>query len=832
MLVDLMPGPSSSAPTGFGRVGNYTLFWAFGGGEDRELWRTDGTVEGTMKVHPPPDRLFGSRPFRFVEAGGISYFTSRTGDGRAILWRTDGTAEGTNFVADGVAGAFLPEGGLYVGVGNTLFFAALGGVWKTDGRRDGTVSVIPNPGTVLAMVDFGGRLAFLADGDSRRSLWISDGTTAGSGIVKSWDRGPQVFNRGDLLSLGGFLYFAACETATGCELWRTDGTPMGTALAADIWPGRESGAPHNFVAAGGRLLFLSEGSEDRISRILSFDPVGKVVESLISLYVGSPYYLDLALLDSTFLIQVRGYDAWGDPSARMLIISNGTPSGTRVFSGPDGTPVYPTSNLAERSRDVLLGAYVAGLPGLFSVDKGTAAMQKVSEAPAASEGSEPSAFTTMNGTTFFAAYGPTSRELWRTDGTTAGTSRLAGVELRVLAPPDHSRMLSFGGRLFFNGCDDIHGCELWSTDGTAPGTSLFKDLLPDPQQGDPRLVAASGDHFFFMTWSPDGTQHVIWQSDGTPDGTAIASGSAYPFWDVDWPGRALGYRGALLLPAQSLGGGCGLARADPRAGTISMLRQFMSGDDYGCPHGPSQLLEMHGQAFFVTSEDPAVGQPNLWTSDGTSEGTRPVLDNQGARLRAALLAATAGRLFFLPGGGGGLWKSDGSRDGTALVRYLPQWSPESGASFEMVTVGETLFFTWSDAEHGSELWKSDGTAEGTGLVKDIRPGALGSFPHSLTAAGGRLYFAASDGLHGVELWTSDGTETGTVMVQDIALGAASSNPADLTATCGALFFAANDGLVGGEPWVLPLPAEFGRDPTCHRVVTGPATGTPVRRDRP
>jgi ELWxxDGT repeat protein len=97
--------------------------------------------------------------------------------------------------------------------------------------------------------------------------------------------------------------------------------------------------------------------------------------------------------------------------------------------------------------------------------------------------------------------------------------------------------------------------------------------------------------------------------------------------------------------------------------------------------------------------------------------------------------------------------------------------------------------------------KSDGTVAGTVLVKDVYPDtALGqlnsSNPSNLTNVNGTLYFTATDAVHGTELWKSDGTEAGTVLVKDIYIPESatntqlSANPTSLTNVNGILYFGA------------------------------------------
>src|SRR5262249_34182844 len=128
-----------------------------------------------------------------------------------------------------------------------------------------------------------------------------------------------------------------------------------------------------------------------------------------------------------------------------------------------------------------------------------------------------------------------------------------------------------------------------------------------------------------------------------------------------------------------------------------------------------------------------------------------------------------------------LWKSDGTVDGTVLVKDIRPGSSSYGYAYgsnpqHLTAVDGTLFFAANDGVHGTEPCERAVAAAGIALVKDIRAGRYGSYPYSLTAVEGRLFFTANDGVHGTELWRSNGTDKGTALVEDIRPGSYGSYP--------------------------------------------------------
>ena len=111
-----------------------------------------------------------------------------------------------------------------------------------------------------------------------------------------------------------------------------------------------------------------------------------------------------------------------------------------------------------------------------------------------------------------------------------------------------------------------------------------------------------------------------------------------------------------------------------------------------------------------------------------------------------------------------------------------------------------VFFVADDGQHGRELWISDGTTDGTSLVRDIRPGPESSAISQLTPAGNRVFFTAVN-QDGRELWVSDGTRGSTKRVKDIFRGPLGSDPSLLTPMGSDILFVADDGRRGRSVWI-------------------------------
>ncbi len=697
----------------------------------------------------------------------------------------------------------LPE--QFAEMNGALYFMATSAAGRELHRTDGTAAGTSLVKDISPRTDFlpsnlpdrpvvVGNLLFFRkdDGVHGTELWKTDGTAAGTAMVKDVNPGiasstPTLFGPA---AVNGVLYFGASDGKTGQELWRTDGTADGTVLVADVTPGAVGSDLTNFTACKDRLCFIKRGSGSR--QLWRSDGTA----------AGTVLVKELAN-GLTEIVEANGILYFG--------LING-PNASDALWRSDGTEAG-----TYKVKDMITG--------------------KLS--PVSNTLSNP---VNSGGTLYFTQL---DQGLWKSDGTAAGT-----VLVRSLNPPneraDGTSMAAFPGGVYFSAFSSATGDELWKSDGTAAGTVLVKDINPGTGHSLPgHLTLLNGKLYFDVTTSFNSLERQLWQSDGTAAGTVLVK--AIPSSSFESPfKRWTTFNNHLYFGASDATHGFELWKSDGTAAGTAMVSDIHAGSYGGELAG---YAEAGGKLFFTATEQGAFSDGAiagmLYQTDGTPGGTASVHQvNVPGSLSGGygitslrpnlLLYASSGGLYKTSGTAGSqsllktfrytpiqltnvngtlyfvaeddtygeaLWKSDGTAAGTVLVKDI-----NPGRNFflysGMVSLNGLLFFRVDDGTHGMDLWRSDGTAAGTFLLKDFVGTGFGEGPSLPVFYKGEYYFAADDGVRGRELWKTDGTAAGTVLAADVAAGSASSGPAALSVNPGTntLYFTANDGTHGRELW--------------------------------
>lgn len=356
----------------------------------------------------------------------------------------------------------------------------------------------------------------------------------------------------------------------------------------------------------------------------------------------------------------------------------------------------------------------------------------------------------------------TRYSLWVSDGTPAGTFPLTDPE--VNAYPPESLWVASQGALYFVAEDGEHGAELWRTDGTPAGTWLVSDIRPGAQGSGPQWMREYRGRIWFG--ADDGQRGgALWSTNGTPTGTVLA-----------------------LDPAPS-----------------------------SASHPAPKHLQVLGSRLTFFAAAPGRGE-QLWAGDGTAKRTAPVTALTGGKAPSHLhdSLVQGNRLYFVAEDKKGqeLWVSDGTARGTRVLTSFPKQDAffSSGGDFalylELRSALKDRFFFWAhDGAHGIELWVTDGTPKGTRLLRDICPGACSSAWIVWYEFKGRLYFTAVDDSHGFELWSTDGTPAGTRLALDMCPGSCDGDPYAPSFIGNQLLFVAKGGQMGEEIWSTDGTAE-------------------------
>lgn len=360
---------------------------------------------------------------------------------------------------------------------NKLFFSADDGtngreLWSSDGTEAGTVMVkdiLTGGGSAPRYLKvINGKLYFMALetlSPQRLALYVSDGTASGtiklttlstntSGITST------VYYEG----LNGFVYFKNDLNNTGFELWRTDGTVAGTALFKDLYTGTGGSTPDHFYTVGNRMYF---NANDGLN--------------------GKELWMTDGTIDGTIMLSPGNVES--------------TVNGPRFMTNFNNKVYYE---------------YDGELWATDGTTSGTGLFKQIHP----SFKSDPSNFVIYGSRLYFSAKrNGLANELFFTNGTVAGT-------LPVLANMDGyncNYIHNVLGMLLYGGKSDVHGNELWSSLGNDGDTRELKNInlgssgAADGIVGTLEIVEANGLAYFSAV--DNGVVNELWRTDGTELGT-------------------------------------------------------------------------------------------------------------------------------------------------------------------------------------------------------------------------------------------------------------------------------------------------------------------------
>ncbi|HEX8524185.1 MAG TPA: ELWxxDGT repeat protein [Tepidisphaeraceae bacterium] len=247
-------------PTETVTLNGISYFAATDSAHGKELWRSDGTLGGTWLVKDIIPGTASSSPQLIGTMGDKLIFLVGSS-----IYASDGTAAGTTWVS-GISNTYEP--GLVQIVGDKIFSTSTES--SQSDAASSSVKIWAGPGKVL-LADFkntdGYRSGFFSSGHAvgnsavfvygMGKAYATDGTYAGTFELNTGS--PHTIS--DMVNAGGKLYYLMFEgdrtvlpTVGTYALWSTDGPAAGTQRIGTLGNGATS-TFSDLVAAGDRLYF-------------------------------------------------------------------------------------------------------------------------------------------------------------------------------------------------------------------------------------------------------------------------------------------------------------------------------------------------------------------------------------------------------------------------------------------------------------------------------------------------------------------------------------------------------------------------------------------------
>ncbi len=742
-------------------------------------------------------------------------------------------------------------------------------LWKTNGTEAGTV-LVKNPalsptGPYFSISlqpffhKFNDKLIFSANDAQlgfNTELWISDGTAAGTKMLKDINPGSGGSSPRNFVQLGAKFLFIAYTPANGEELWVSDGTPDGTKLCKDINNNANSSSIRGFTIFNGNAFFYAADPVNGVEMWKTDGtPEGTVVVTESQLNPGTASTVDFSTPLPVATPSYLYFPVQNSNFGKALFAYNTNNFLGMVYQNPfgDANP----KDLTVFNDQVYFTANYSNIPSQRRLYKAEAfSAQNVVSVTA----NDPKDLTIANGKLFFTAEdGNARRELFQTDGYYYNSAMVKDINPSnttgdVTFPTEPAKRIFIGtnSQLFFIANNGSSGYELWRSDGTEQGTILIKDFVSESGSADYSYFQLFDNELFFIA-NATGQGFKAWKTNGTLLGTQTVE-SINPALNITHVYPLQQSVGNFYFTAYAPASGYELYKLTE--GSVSLVKDIKTGG-VGNFQDLRKVIE-NNEGIFFTFDNGKDGL-ELWKTDGTQSGTRLFHDfnpyplnplspyrqyssfdfysnssyfdseftfynnklyffaNQKLWVTDGVNAPVIFKDFQTPSYnykynlivynntlyfnlGDQLWKTNGTEAGTVMVKDIETGNSSVPlANFQVAN--NLLFFSGYDQTHGEELWRSDGTPGGTNIVKELQAGAnVSNNSYRLQPVGNTLFFTFFDPVLGAELWKTNGTEAGTVMVKDIYPGVGFSPDYLTNFNNQYLVFACNDGVNGTELW--------------------------------
>lgn len=297
----------------------------------------------------------------------------------------------------------------------------------------------------------------------------------------------------------------------------------------------------------------------------------------------------------------------------------------------------------------------------------------------------------------------TGIELWKTDGTAAGTAPAPETDAGSPSPFSFNSVVTMGGDLFFVAENAAMGNEVHVLRGESGRVEVLKDVTPGGAHTLRVLMAATEDQLFYRH-EPDDFTTELWVSDGTGTGTRLVR--MFDLYDTERSGEE-----KRIVPPGNY------------------IREMHPGDE---------LLYFYMARYY--------GPGAIWATDGTASGTRTVVENLDSglffRTNQITVMGDDGFYFLTENGEAVLYHSSNGGPGERLMQ--PTFEGEPIYYLDIVETGDTVFY-FADASNPTDrrVWRSDGTTSGTVPIagQGVR-GDGGRYPTAII--GDTLYYIGSE----------------------------------------------------------------------------------------